>query len=58
MTPFGFSGGNHDRLRVSAVERIRWTVGTADGAAAKAFDIKKKRGVGVGVRGLLHYLEE
>lgn len=29
----GFSGGSHDRLRVSEVERIRWTVGTAEGAA-------------------------
>lgn len=33
MTPLGFSGGSHDRVSVSAVERIRWTVGTADGAA-------------------------
>lgn len=32
MTPFGFSGGSHDKLRVSDVERIRWTVGTAEGA--------------------------
>lgn len=29
----GFSGGSHDRLRVSEVERIRCTVGTAEGAA-------------------------
>lgn len=35
MTPLGFSGGSHDRLSVSAVERIRWTVGTADGAAGR-----------------------
>lgn len=32
MTPLGFSGGSHDRLSVSEVERIRWTVGTAEGA--------------------------
>lgn len=32
MTPLGFSGGSHDKLRVSEVERIRWTVGTAEGA--------------------------
>lgn len=35
MTPLGFSGGSHDRLRVSEVERIRWTVGTAEGAAER-----------------------
>lgn len=28
----GFSGGSQDRLSVSEVERIRCTVGTADGA--------------------------
>ena len=34
MTPLGLSGGSQDRLSVSAVDLIRWTVGTAEGAAA------------------------
>lgn len=33
MIPLGFSGGSQDRLMVLAVAAIRWTVGTADGAA-------------------------
>lgn len=35
MIPLGFSGGSQDRLMVLAVAAIRWTVGTADGAAER-----------------------
>lgn len=35
MIPLGFSGGSQDRLIVLAVAAMRWTVGTADGAAQR-----------------------
>lgn len=35
MTPLGLSGGSQDRLSVSAVDLIRWTVGTAEGAGGQ-----------------------
>lgn len=31
----GLSGGSQDRLSVSAVDLIRWTVGTAEGAGGQ-----------------------
>lgn len=58
MTPLGFSGGSHDRLSVSAVERIRWTVGTADGAAdwtTETVSVRQWRANKVGKASLLSY---
>lgn len=47
----GFSGGSQDRLSASEVERIRWTVGTAEGAA-----VPKRTKALSGIRLLLHIL--